>query len=442
MSQQVRKIADFSLGLFLIIGMSVLTSTFFLTSCAVDKEATATNSAGGDSGTNTVGNTIDNGKTGQNITVNAFEVSFDENSEFDIYWSLDEDRNGVVSSSEWGQPCKIDKDETSSKWVQCIMDVDELDMWMRDITINVELPGETCAYLGFLGYHYAISKVGEMPTAVSYYLDETAGTVSNVLYYYGEAGTDYNAITGVGGISYTSALNIEKKEDIICPWDYSKRHKSVDGKNCCDGTYTPYVTNTIGVAPIPQDDAEWGGNISNCFKGPAMEDSIPKISKGIFKGLPRYYITEVVGDGYGEEYTIKGGHDNPIGDHLGGYSIYWANYFKMSDHSNARPKPTNQASVGFPYYRFDCLDHNLEVVHRIDVLIREWNTKDQIALGASGNPDITGIEDPPFSGDPYDADEVLNDHYDWKDLASYVNTCFPSGTTIAPTTCSNPLDYY
>jgi len=73
--------------------------------------------------------------------------------------------------------------------------------------------------------------------------------------------------------------------------------------------------------------------------------------------------------------------------------------------------------MGYPFYTFECLDHNSEVVSRIDVMIREWNTKTQLLLGASGNPDVTGFESAPF------ATRALNDYCDWKDFGADEAVC-------------------
>ncbi len=448
MSQKVRKYADLSLSLLFSLTVVVLAGSFIFSSCAIDDEAVATNTTGDDDGTsgNTVGNTIDNGTTGQDIVVEDFEVSFDENSEYTVVWSNDANRDGIVSSSEWAQPCTIENG--TSAWIQCIYDVDELDIWTHGATVNVMLPGDMCSYLGKERYYYANAKVDFAPVYVKYQKSDDSDEVQNVRFFYAGADPDDNS----QGVTY-AGLNIETEGDIICPWDYTKRHESFKGKNCCKGKYTPYVDNTVGFTGAYEfkDEVEWGGEYINCFKGPGLDDGLALTEDG----FPARVVTEVIGQGFGEEYTIK----SKLTAFNRGEMVYFANYFRTADHGSNTPAPTRQISgfAGNPYLRFECLDNNDEVIARIDVLIRKWNTTGQIALAASGDPNVGSPGDSPVTESSPFGEKWLDDYFDWADyetaaadsnfddhyysIGQSLSACFPSGTTLAPTTCAPLQDY-
>ena len=67
--------------------------------------------------------------------------------------------------------------------------------------------------------------------------------------------------------------------------------------------------------------------------------------------------------------------------------------------------------LGYPYYTLSCLDSNFEILHRVHLVIREWNTLEEFVTfqdteGRSGDPDIEGEE-----GDEclyYEPDEFLS----------------------------------
>lgn len=430
--------------LFFLIGF--ISVSLWLSACSVQEEAAASgNSLTGDDET-----TVDNGEVGQDIDVEDFKVSFDTSTEYTMQWSADSDNNFSVSSTEYGSECI----GTEGNRIQCILDMDELDIWTHDITMNIELPGTMCAYLGQYMYHFAGAKVGTPPSAVYYLEDPESGDKSGVKFCFPGSSCVYNpaspnASTGVydQGDSpivnrSSAAWDFNNDKGIRCPYDYSILKSSYP--NCCIGSYIPVAVNSLDLTDIEYGDPiDWGGDLSSCFFGGGMRDALSKVSAGPFSGMPYYHITEVIGNGYGTEYTVPK-YPYISSDFV---NLFTANYFNPSDHtdpSETCPAVSNQVSngpascpgpsgglsvlpdsdtfaqeeiYGWPFYTFDCLDNNLEVVARIDVMIREWNTRGELAKKASGNPDITGAEDAPFT--PL----VKNDYCDWKDFSDDEALC-------------------
>lgn len=416
-------------------------SSFYFSACALQQEDAASSGGGGTGTDSTGGETIDNGETGQDIAVDDFKVSFDENTEYQVYWSKDGDNDSVVSAAEHGTECI----GTSGTRTQCILDIDELDLWSHGVTINVELPGTMCAYLRQRPYYFSTAKVGEMPDRVFYSKDEDGNVTGAKFCFPSDPTCSYNAVapnSSVGtydpgdtpDLNRSGWITVDSEEDVKCPWDYSVFDDALP--SCCVGRYTARVYDAADPTSYEDQELEWGGALKNCIQGPAVDDSFSKIDDdSIYQDFPQPHITEVVGDGYGTEYKIPAATT-----YHKWINLYYANFFKASDHSAgtqtcysleeeisdypaACPSPTGGqvfnvettdqlTGLGYPYYTYECLDHNEEVVSRIDVLIREWNTKSELLLGASGDPDVTGAESAPF------ASRDKNDYCDWKDFAT------------------------
>lgn len=316
--------------------------------------------------------------------------------------------------------------------VTCILDMEELDLFFNGFTLRNDAPSSLCAYRIRRPYYYQIAYFStSLPTAVAYDVDADTGAVSNVVYTGGTSnpvgsnGYYVNPYTGVA-TAFTTAGEVA---DVTCPFDYTRRY-SPYGKNCCEGDYTLTVntiSNSVGTAVT--STASWGGSYGNCFRGTAMDTESLSSS-----GLPTRKIVNVPASGLADEYAVKA--PITLDSHLQ-EQIYAANYFKSSDHGGSGTDQVTKpfalrnyknsdgylTAFGFPYYRFDCLDSDQDLVARIDVLVRDWNTNGELAKTAgTGDPDVTGSESSPFT----DPTETKNDHCDWKDL----ETTFPSGSSL------------
>ena len=375
-------------------------------------------------GTNDVGE----GGT-QDIEVDFFEITVQEVPEVTVYTSID---GGRTSG------CRYDPDSSTSAYIRCIVDIDELDMFNNSFTLVNSAPGDLCKYRGFRSYYYANANVDTPPDYVSYEINPTSDVVTpgSVRYYYGVAPNPTDRLPDVNGTRIRAKpdrMPIGAKADVLCLWDYSSRYD--DGKNCCDGQYQAMAFNASDTGEVGElgESTDWGGDPVNCFKGPAIEDSLAKTESG----FPLYFYTQVLGAGFQDTYTIESPNDKRDAQ------IYLANYFDPALH------PVNASSIagetkvpiairppgggGFPFYRYDCLDENAEIISRIDVQFREWNVKSEI-LTAAGNPDDRGAESSPFGA------QCKNDFFDWEDLvptAANVDACY--GSSIEVFTSANWL---
>ena len=80
--------------------------------------------------------------------------------------------------------------------------------------------------------------------------------------------------------------------------------------------------------------------------------------------------------------------------------------------------------LGYPYFTLECKDSNFEVLHRLHLIIREWNVLDEFGAfqdggGDSGDPDIEGPEGSDCNY--YESDEFGDDDCnDLKDLDDFI----------------------
>lgn len=370
-------------------------------------------------GTNTAGGTGDDTGGTQNVEVDFFEVTVEEIPEVSFFASKD----GARATG-----CRYDPDTSASAYIRCVVDVDELDGFNNAWTLINTAPGDVCAYRGFRSYYYSIANVDNAPDYVSYEEDTESGEVSNVFYYYDVVPDPSDSTPTANGTTIRvppPGMLIASADDVLCPYDYSNRG---EGKNCCKGQYTPLVFDPDNLATPGNflEAKEWGGDPKNCFHGPAMEDSLPKASNG----FPAYFYTKVEGAGFRDTYSIASPNEKRDSQ------VYLANYYDPTVHAANDQSVAGETNVpvaiqpgigyGFPFYRYDCLDANSEIVARIDVQFREWNIKSQIAVaGGAGDPDQRGSESSPFGA------QCNNDFFDWDDLVpdnSLADTCYPGMT--------------
>lgn len=373
------------------LGFLFVASSFVLGGCGVSDSA-ATNAVG----TNSAGTGDNTGGT-QDVAVDYFEVTVQDIPEVSFFVSID----GVRA-----KPCRYSSTDSATIWMQCIVDVDELDAFNNEWTFINTAPGDLCRYRGFTSYYYANAYMNTPPAYVSYEKNPNSGVVANVIYYFGAQPDPNNHNPGTNGTTRRAppvSMPIISEADVKCPYDYSTRPRDGNGKNCCKGQYQAMVFNALDFAAPGNflDAKDWGGNPKDCFHGPAMEDSLPKDQYG----WPQYIITKVEGKGFKDSYVVASPNEKRNSQ------VYLSNYFTASKHTLGEPITTGGAYGGFPYYRYECLDQNHEIISRIDVMVREWNVKDQISVaGGAGNPDILGFEPSPFGN------VCKNDFYDWDDM--------------------------
>lgn len=237
--------------------------------------------------------------------------------------------------------------------------------------------------------------------------------------------------------------------------------------NCCFGKYTEYPyskqkdENGIEFWKKGVDkEGEWGTDFNVCIGGMARVNPIGNDRRraGIIAGditLENVPYPEVYGD---DEYVRKNGYDDTyqmekiytyvtLNDYDGysGYRIYksagsancWGDTdgpegCETEDRSWPRAMYTNNGDLiipsleGHPFLTWSCLDKGLEVMHRIHLIVREWNTEDEFNAyqesgGSRGTANKNGEQD---GCDAYQSDNWIsyesecNDLPDVKDITS------------------------
>lgn len=322
------------------------------------------------------------------------------------------------------------------KSIECVIDVPELDIFFNDITIQYNIPSSMCEYSTFMPPWHYNWPVGSGPSLVEIAITKNADGIETgrTCTYDGVLATACNGL---------EAYHSEDKN--TCKYD----HTFSDGPNCCFGTYVEQVTTTMSaVVTTTSTLKEWGGDLKACLGGP-VATSWDKFSRS---GYPAFEMNYINNEGLNKIYQMKS-----MISTTGGYaSVQMANYFKpysATATTNHRHTGYVQTSVtsdlpymvnpiddlngssiskGNPYFILDCRDRNDEVVNRIRMYIREWNTKTEFTKygttsGAQGDPDLTGVEG--TDCDYFGSEEYCNDMSDMDNF-------------IGPYTLSNRSNYF
>ncbi len=285
--------------------------------------------------------------------------------------------------------------------ILCYIEGEELDLYFHGMTLQYNVPSTMCSYVRFTPYWYFSYETGDGPLQV------TVDTDKN-----GKTGIDTN---DDGTIDTQSADydtdGIVDTADTVCEFD----HTASDGPNCCTGkyrsrtrTYDPTAETPGYSPPVVTENVAWGGAIASCIGGPAVDTQ--KKDKFL---LPRSDMMFVEGSGINQEYKIEA----PINKEKG-TNLYVSNYFDTADHGGFAPPPLLTVSTAAvtvspdQYYQFECLDRAEEVIARIRLQIREWNTEAayEARVTAPTGHSGGGTETSPVSTVPN------NDRADWKDF--------------------------
>lgn len=365
-----------------------------------------------------------------------FQVDVNTSSEYEVVIS----KNGDGATE-----CLAEEDQD----ILCIVDMYEMDMYMRGYTINVAFEPEMCKYYGFYPYFFNNVPVGPAPTRVYYNANDdgdiidpahfslptgTLGVTNDIYYFVPHA-------DGTAGEWYSHADLFGTKAtsdgDVQCVWDYETDDD--DYPNCCDGDYTLY---TVEDGTLADQRQSWGGKLGNCFWGPGIKDYPNQGGALDSHNLPEYTLAPV-DSSEGAVLTFKVSSPDSQIAVVGYGQVYAANYYKSSDHSGV-PEATRVISSiygGFQYlanssahFQYDCYDQAMEVKARIRVVGREWNDYTQFlafltgsisASAADAAANVGGRETTPEQ-DPDDTSSApelsyVNDFADWKDVSEHTN---------------------
>ena len=399
-------------------------SACLMTACDATTSSSAADAGGSDTGG-------DSGSDGVSLdpATDGFAAAVTQNENYSLL---------ITKDGDGETPCVAEEGEV----ITCIVDMNELDLYINGYTLEWSVPQSQCDYVGWMPYYYSWAPYGKMPLAVLYNVDgdgiiqnngagwtaiDTALPAAFAAVFNNAdpcAGVDNDVvyIFNVGGV-YTPICHADifgapaaTDADVRCPWDYTQFDT---GSSCCYGDYTTYTYNTVDAEIQDATDADWGpdSNYANCFRGPGLDDSNAKT----VLGLPAYIYTLVPAAGLTNSYAVASSISTSHDD-----QVYASNYFSAGDHTGNTATssdtfhgetvsaPVNSAK-GFPYYQLDCLDHDEELKAQIRIMVREWNTQanfEDFVAGTLASADTAG------QGDPYDVgfDEDNDDYYDYKSL--------------------------
>jgi hypothetical protein len=278
-------------------------------------------------------------------------------------------------------PCQIAMGATNpSNDQMCIIEGMELDQYTHGVSFSYNLPPGMCSYYSWMPYYYYAFQPGDGSAVIHIDIDKN-----------GDVGTDPgNTGVDTGPVTSSNAAVTVSGSTPVCAYDYSPQ-----GPNCCTGDYTVITRtwSTTGTNPgytTVTSSGSFGGNQASCLSGPAVA-SQPKSPSG----FPIATLQEVIGTGIANAYTVAA----PIA--LEKHSdVYLANYFS----GGIAPTPVVQ-----PYYELQCLDPAQELVARLRIMVRKWDTAAEFAKNGAGNPNLAGNEPPPFGTFPNDDFEAWSE---------------------------------
>lgn len=274
-----------------------------------------------------------------------------------------------------GEPCAIEYDPNigfaPSKKIECIIDVEELDLWVNGLAYDIVVPEGMCSFILHVPYIFENFRVCAGPAEVSY-TRHADGTFSD----------EVNSIEGVP----------------VCPCDHSRLDALAP--NGCTGQYTLRAKDAT-TGEVAVSIHAWGGEsqLGKSYYGAGYQQENARFSAS---GLPMPYYVYVAREAHVEHAVYDGVSDEYPS------TVVFANYYDPKDHDGDMP-----AALKGQYARKDyeayCLDDAQETIAHISFVVREWNEDKEFE--AVRDPDTVG-EEPGWDlwTDPID------DIPDWKTL--------------------------
>jgi hypothetical protein len=292
-----------------------------------------------------------------------------------------------AGSFDWTRECVAELGDD----ITCFVEGAEFDLWHFGYTLQYNVPSNMCTYVGVRMPFYYKYPAGRGAPLVEYTQDEVTAAITD-------------EINSEAGVPY-------------CPFD----HTRIDGPNCCIGKYILTVNKTNGTSPpSPPTVVDWGGELSACLGGPAIKlqtaggDGFPATSFFFVAGTGINQADEIKTEGarsaslfqianyfdiattrnYGFEHSVI----NPLGirpvDLPPAFSPA-ANQF-LAAAGTPIPIPlsspaidaTNHEAAGttFPFFEYACLNQYKEIRARIRVMVRPWDSIDQLGSATAYTP--------------------------------------------------------
>ncbi len=343
--------------------------------------------------------------------------------------------NDPTYVTDFNAECKIDPNATSvaERNIICYLEVEELDLYANGINLDISVSENDCEYV--FEYHY-------------YYFKREAGAGETTVRLFRDGGGNLDDCdTPVGSAGGEPS----------CAYDYS----GTAGPNCCVGQYDVEVYSDSACTTLDAADAanqtnqEWGGQLSSCLAGPGTESAF-KVEEGITEGFPAVTFTQTESQTGG--VTLNFTPAAPVTGRLPNVAL--ANFYSPALFAGGEPLELNGQETIAPegiestaaqaaaaaagstiiparYYTWACADSGQEILGRIRLVVREWNTKNEISKGYIANydqdPDNNPATPPPLQieGEPDasgtdDFGSNVNDSFDWDDFFFDFGREFPN----------------
>ncbi|MEQ1876625.1 MAG: hypothetical protein ABL958_08260 [Bdellovibrionia bacterium] len=357
-------------------------------------------------------------------------------------------KSAIYKSTGFADPCFIPS-TLYSQDIVCYADFSELDLYFHGVSYHYNVPPKQCAYLAVSTSWAYNQEIGVGPTSIVYSVTlDAAGAVT--------ASTCTTEEPGAGNPGPTTdCTNNPEVEFNTADGSFTCRYdrSASGGNNCCFGDYTldQTVTRPTGSTRVVDLNRRWNGTLVPCMT-PLFPNSW-KTGVGGFPVTEIYYADKGINDLFtidapiqiwnvGANLMSATRYTPALHTHDGFYSARISTLPYAVDPIDDR-NGTDLAAAGLPpgnlAYEFMCMDEAFEILNRIRVYSREWNTYSQFLTflstqGASGDPDIATAE--PCEGVGIGQD--CNDIADWDDIGNI----FPNYPTNPATDLLDRRDYF
>ena len=348
-----------------------------------------------------------------------------------------------------GYDCKIPKgEESTTEDLYCMFDVQEGDLFLHEIEFEYNVPEGMCDYFTFQTHWHYNQESGRGPETVYKRIKYTDVLFCPLLLSEGEDCPEgcektEGPLEGTSGCTkaedgFLYCKNSNDHDD-LCKESLSELCRFNDtengNENCCVGETD--IIDTTKPSNEEPGEGQWGGNLQQCIGGLGRVAWPPEGFSGGYTadGLPQPIITK-------SERGIRGDYKIPaIIDILKRkikkeaapksrkYSLVTANHWIGIDDRTNLPKfyksfnDTDNYHYpipdGYPYITFTCEDKSSEVKHRIHLIIREWNTKEEFRefkSGGTGDPDVAKQEGSECDYYEVKEDYIREDNKDCNDM--------------------------
>lgn len=394
-----------------------------------------------------IANAVADSNGAANIASNTLSITYAATAQSSFKVSMVDSGNHsyyMNKAGAFGTACEVTQSAASGQDYTCYLDVNEGDMWFWGLSLKVESPAAMCRYMRIENYYFYNYEVGYGPQDVDVYLDldSAAGATFPAGKFPTMGGTcarnGANTCCVVDGVTYQPCTGVTELASVngttgavSCLYNYNDVDTALP--NCCLGSYN-YSTHilTKGAASVTdtsESGLDWEGKAGNCMAGPAVSDSTwpkdartampfrsvyynakPGFSKTMDLGKPSTSLTNgnVLVANYYQTTATPHAH---TADGAGSSNLPWA-LDPIADRSGSALPIAN------PEYVFNCMNEAFEIVHRLTLYVRDWNTPEKFSayVGTAPTllPDVVGTA--PANCTEVAAGLPCNDRYDWDDF--------------------------